>query len=121
MYLDFRKVYQLRIYEPPESVMLLIRELHPGKGWVEISRVFIPFPDEHNDLDAIDFGSDIVVEKFVYHKIFNNGCLQNSKNLGLWISKQKISVSSRSHFLQATMDSTGFCQSLQKSVLSPRE
>lgn len=60
---DFRKVYQLRIYEPPEKVMLLIRELQPGSGWVELSRVYIPFPDDQKELEEIDFGSDIVVEK----------------------------------------------------------
>uniref|UniRef100_A0A914PPB6 CC2D2A N-terminal C2 domain-containing protein n=1 Tax=Panagrolaimus davidi TaxID=227884 RepID=A0A914PPB6_9BILA len=60
---DFRKVYQLRIYEPPEKVMLLIRELQPGSRWIELSRVYIPFPDDQKELEEIDFGSDIVVEK----------------------------------------------------------
>ena len=60
---EFRKVYQLRIYEPPEKIMLLMRELQPVKEWVEISRVYIPFPDDNNNLDEIEFGSDITVEK----------------------------------------------------------
>uniref|UniRef100_A0A7E4VS45 C2 domain-containing protein n=2 Tax=Panagrellus redivivus TaxID=6233 RepID=A0A7E4VS45_PANRE len=61
---EFRKVYQLRIYEPPENIMLVIRENHPGKGWMELARVYVPFPEDLKvaELEELDFGSDVVVE-----------------------------------------------------------
>uniref|UniRef100_A0AC34R1M6 CC2D2A N-terminal C2 domain-containing protein n=1 Tax=Panagrolaimus sp. JU765 TaxID=591449 RepID=A0AC34R1M6_9BILA len=64
---QFGKVYQLRIYEPPNEIFLMIREFQPVKGWVEISRVFLPLPssveDQHSDLEQAEFASEIVVEK----------------------------------------------------------
>ncbi|KAE9556318.1 hypothetical protein FO519_000501 [Halicephalobus sp. NKZ332] len=64
---SFRKVFQMRIYEPPSEVYLIVREFQPVKGWVELGKVYLPLPESKGDqsdgLNSVEFGSDVVVEK----------------------------------------------------------
>ena len=63
----FRKVFQLRIYEPPNEIYLVVKEFQPVNGWVELGKVYLPLPEnegeQHSGLEKVEFGSALVVEK----------------------------------------------------------
>lgn len=70
----FAHVYNLRIYEKPEVITLMVRERFGRTAWKELARVFVPLPlgDDENDelkqssygLDVTEFASDIVQNRF---------------------------------------------------------
>lgn len=67
----FTEIYNLRVFEKPENVTLVIMERFGRFGWRELARVFVPVPVEAEDhpweesskLEAMQFASNLRMDK----------------------------------------------------------
>lgn len=51
---EFKQIYNLQVFEPPEELKLVIRESFGRNTWQNLAQVFVPFSEEFNKDEEFD-------------------------------------------------------------------